>query len=166
MGKFWYPPKAAVYVVLKHLMYLRSYVELERLVSARMKSIIWDILEYLKYRTGRGLKETSGAAEGSWLEYTTETQAIQDSYAQTAQWHLHSTGPKSQALSEVNGERHTSLESDSPHLSQTSLKDWEIKDSVEYPHVDRQEWNALEYLSHVTELEDRTVNWDAYAPLD
>lgn len=46
------------------------------------------------------------------------------------QFNLHSTGPKSQALSEVNGERHTSLESDSPHLAQTPLTDWEIKGSI------------------------------------
>lgn len=78
----------------------------------------------------KGDQYTSGAAEVTWLEYTTEAQGIQVTYAQKIQSHLHSTGPKSQALSEVNGERHTSLESDSPHLSQTPLKDWEIKDSV------------------------------------
>ena len=88
----------------------------------------WD--QRIWHRT-RGDEYNSGAAVGSWVEYATAPQAIQDTYAQAIQSHLHSTGPKSQALSEVNGERHTSLQSDSPHLSQTPLTDWEMKGSTE-----------------------------------
>lgn len=56
-------------------------------------------------RTGRD-QYTYGAAVGSWLEYAAASQAVQDTCAQAIQSHIHSTGTKSQALFEVNGERH------------------------------------------------------------
>lgn len=89
-------------------------------------------------------------------------------YVQAITSSLLSMGPKSQALSEVNGERRMSLESDSPQQSQTPLTEQEMKGSIQLSTFRYATLSEMPqgYPGHQTELADRTVLQDACTLLD